>query len=253
MVTNPWFYAAAIPALLVNGISKGGFAGGLGLLAVPLMSLTLPPSQAAGIVLPVLLLMDAVGVWAYRHTFDRANLLLLLPSALIGNALGYLTFSWFNDKLLGLMVGAIAVGFTLEVALRRGFEAPPQPRNVWKGTFWGTVSGFTSFVSHAGAPPLNVYLLPLRLEKRTYTGTTVMFFAFVNFTKVPTYFALGQLGTGNLLTALALSPLAPAGISLGLWLNGRMNPKWFFRIVYVLVFGSGVKLVWDGIAALLAM
>jgi uncharacterized membrane protein YfcA len=253
MVTNPWFYAAAIPALLVNGISKGGFAGGLGILAVPLLSLTLPPSQAAGIVLPVLLLMDAVGVWAYRRAFDRATLLLLLPSALIGNALGYLTFSWFNDKLLGLMVGAIAVGFTLDMALHRGLEAPPRPRSLWKGTFWGTVSGFTSFVSHAGAPPLNVYLLPLRLEKKIYTGTTVMFFAFVNLTKVPTYFALGQLGPGNLLTALVLSPLAPAGMYLGLWLNGRMNPRWFFRIVYALVFGSGVKLVWDGIAALLGI
>jgi uncharacterized protein len=251
MVTNPWFYAAAIPALLISGISKGGFAGGLGILAVPLMSLAAPPAQVAGITLPVLVLMDAVGVWAYRKTFDRANLLLLLPAALLGNLLGSLTFHWFDDRLLSAMVGTIAVVFALDTWLRRGMNAEPQPRSLVKGTFWGTVSGFTSFISHAGAPPLNVYLLPQRLEKTVYTGTTVLFFAFTNLTKLPSYFALGQLSQGNLLTALALSPCAPIGMYLGIWLHGRVNPAWFFRIVYVAVFVSGLKLLWDAAAPML--
>jgi uncharacterized membrane protein YfcA len=211
------------------------------------MSLTMPPTQVAGIMLPVLVLMDLIGVWFYRHHFDRWNLLILLPSALIGNQLGYLTFAWFTDSLIGLMVGGIAVVFTLDAWFRRKVVAPPARRNFWKGTFWGTVSGFTSFVSHTGGPPMNMYLLPLRLEKTIYAGTTVMYFTFANAIKIPSYFVLGQLSEANLLTALVLSPLAPLGMAIGLWLHGRVNPTWFFRIIYVLVFVSGLKLVVDGV------
>jgi uncharacterized membrane protein YfcA len=252
MVTNPLFYAAAVPALLVSGISKGGFAGGLGILAVPLMSLTMPPAQVTGIMLPCLILMDLMSVWVYRRSFDGRNLLILLPSALIGNLLGTLTFSWFNDRLIGLTIGLIAVAFTLDTWLRRGMNAPPARRSFLKGSFWGTVAGFTSFVSHAGSPPLNMYLLPQRLDKSVFAGTNVMYFAFVNLTKVPSFYVLGQLSPGNLLTALVLSPLAPLGVAIGVWLHGRVNPTWFFRLIYALVFGSGLKLVWDGAGYLLS-
>ena len=244
MVTNPLFYAAAIPALLISGISKGGFAGGLGILAVPLMSLTMPPTQVTGIMLPCLILMDLMSVWAYRRSFDGRNLLILLPSALIGNALGTLTFSRFDDRLVGFIIGLIAVAFTLDAWLRQRLDAPPAPRSILKGTFWGTVAGYTSFVSHAGSPPLNMYLLPQRLDKSTFAGTSIMYFTFVNLTKVPSFYALGQLSRGNLLTALVLSPLAPAGVAIGVWLHGRINPTWFFRVIYLLVFGSGLKLGW---------
>ena len=246
MISDPWFYAAAVPALLINGISKGGLGGGLGILAIPVIAMTLPSTQAAGIVLPVLMLMDAVGVWAYRKRFDARILIPLLPSAILGNSIGYLTFAWLNDKIIGLMVGLIAVGFTLDAWFHHQESAPAKPGNFWKGTFWGTISGFTSFVSHAGGPPLNVYLLPLKLDKSTFAGTAVMYFAFVNLTKLPAYAALGQFSRGNLLTALALSPVAPAGMYAGIWLQGRINPRWFFRIVYWLVFASGLKLIWEG-------
>lgn len=251
MVTNPLFYAAAIPALLIWGISKGGFAGGLGILAVPLMSLTMPPSQVTGIMLPCLILMDLMSVWAYRRSFDGRNLLILLPSALIGNLLGTLTFSWFDDRLIGLIIGLIAVAFTLDAWLRRSLEALPARRSFLKGTFWGTVAGFTSFVSHAGAPPLNMYLIPQRLEKSIFAGTSVMYFTFVNLTKVPSFYALGQLSRGNLLTALVLSPLAPVGVAIGVWLHGKINATWFYRVIYALVFGSGLQLVWEGATSLL--
>lgn len=251
MVTQPLFYAAAIPALLVYGISKGGFGGGLGILAVPLMSLTLSPTQVTGIVLPCLIVMDALSVWAYRKRFDPRNLLILLPSAPLGNLMGYLTFSSFNDRLLGLMIGMVAVVFALHTWLRGGSDAPPAPRSFWKGTLWGTVSGFTGFISHAGGPPLSVYLLPQKLEKSIYAGTATMYFALLNLIKVPSFYLLGQLGSGNLLTAAALSPLAPLGVYLGVWLHGKIDAVWFFRVMYGLVFVSGVALVWDGASYLL--
>jgi hypothetical protein len=249
MIANPWFYAAAIPAILVTGISKGGFAGGLGILAVPLMSLTIPPREVAGIMLPILCLMDAIGVWAYRRRYDAANLRILMPSAIIGNVIGTVTFTWFDDQAIKFMVGTIAVIFTLSYYLSKGPEKPPTPRNWIKGTAWGTVSGFTSFVSHTGGPPLSVYLLPQKMEKTLYVGTTVMYFAWINLTKLPAYFYLGQLNVPNLTMSLLLAPLAAAGTVLGVWLHGRIDATVFYRIIYALVFVSGTKLVFDGIVS----
>jgi len=247
MITNPWFYAAAIPAILVTGISKGGFAGGLGILAVPLMSLTLPPREVAGIMLPILCLMDIIGVWAYRRRFDPVNLRILMPSAIIGNLIGTFTFNWLDDQAIKFMVGIIAVVFTLFYWLSRGAEKPATRPNVAKGTFWGTVSAFTSFVSHTGGPPISVYLLPQKIEKTIYVGTTVMYFAWINFTKLPAYWYLGQLNVPNLTMSAVLAPLAAGGTVLGIWLHGRINATIFYRIIYVLVFVSGCKLVFDGI------
>jgi hypothetical protein len=251
LISNPWFYAAAIPAILVTGISKGGFAGGLGVLAVPLMSLTLSPREVAGIMLPILCLMDVIGVWAYRHCYDAVNLRILMPSAVAGNLIGTLTFAWLDDRAIKFMVGLIAVVFTLYHWFSRGAEKPPARPSLVKGTFWGTISGFTSFVSHVGGPPVSVYLLPQKIDKTTYVGTTVMFFTWVNFTKLPAYWYLGQLSAPNLLTSAVLAPLAALGTVLGIWLHGRINAAVFYRIIYALVFLSGAKLVYDGVRSFL--
>jgi uncharacterized membrane protein YfcA len=251
MVDNPWFYVAAVPAILITAISKGGFAGGLGILAVPLMSLVLPPSQVAGIMLPILCVMDAVGLWAYRRAWDAASLRILMPAAILGNIAGTVSFRWLDDQAIKFIVGVIAVAFTVSYWLAKGARKPPARPDWRKGTFWGAVSGFTSFVSHVGGQPLNVYLLPLKLEKTVYVGTTVVYFAWVNFTKLPAYYYLGQLSPPNLATSLVLSPLAPLGMLLGIWLHGRINTVLFYRIIYALVFVSGSKLVFDGIAGML--
>jgi len=251
MVDNPWFYVAAVPAVLVSAISKGGFAGGLGILAVPLMSLVLPPFQVAGIMLPILCLMDVVGLWAYRRSWDGPSLMILMPAAILGNIVGTVTFTWFNDQAIKFMVGAIAVVFTLSYWLSKGAQKPPAPRNWVKGAFWGTVSGFTSFVSHVGGPPINVYLLPLKLNKTVFVGTTVVYFSWVNFTKLPAYYYLGQLSEPNLATSLVLSPLAALGMAAGIWLHGRVNATLFYRIIYSVVFLSGLKLVYDGVSGML--
>ncbi|HEX7929101.1 MAG TPA: sulfite exporter TauE/SafE family protein [bacterium] len=251
IITNPWFYAAAIPAILVTGISKGGFAGGLGILAVPLMSLTMPPKEVAGIMLPILCLVDAISVWAYRRQYDLVNLRILMPSAIIGNLIGTFTFTWFDDRAIGFMVGVIAVVFTLVYWLSRASDKPPTQPSLAKGTFWGTVSGFTSFVSHVGGPPVSVYLLPQRMEKTLYAGTTVMYFAWINFTKLPAYWYLGQLSLPNLTMSLVLAPLAAVGTLLGVWLHGRVNATVFYRIIYTLVFLSGAKLVYEGVVSFL--
>lgn len=249
MITDPWFYAVAIPAVLIVGVSKGGFAGGLGLLGVPLMALVISPLQAAGIMLPILIAMDMIGVWAYRKSFHRQNLMILVPGAAIGILIGALTASLVTDAFVRLLVGGLAIAFALDYWIgRRGAQAP-QPVNRIKGGLWGAVGGFTSFVAHAGGPPLQVYMLPQKLDKRLYVGTSVMFFTAVNLIKLPPYALLGQLDAGNLTTSAMLLPIAPLGILAGIRLLHVIPEKPFYRIAYVLLFLVGGKLAWDGAAA----
>ncbi len=249
LIDDPWFYVAAIPAVLLFGVSKGGFGGGLGIIAVPLMALTVPVAQAAAIMLPVLLAMDVVAVLAYRREWDRANMRILAPAALTGIAIGTLTFRLFDDAVIRVLLGVIAVGFALNHWLRRE-PAEAAGRSLPKGGFWGALSGFTSFVAHAGGPPLSVYLLPQRLEKGVYVGTTVIFFALVNYAKVLPYAWLGQFDTTNLLTALALSPLAPLGVMAGLRIQRRIDQRLFYLVVYVFLFAAGLQLILDGLGVL---
>jgi hypothetical protein len=252
LIADPFFYAVAVPAVLVTGVAKGGFGAGLGILAVPMMALAVLPLQAAAIMLPILCVMDIFGLHAWRGRWDRGAMRVLLPGALVGIGLGTLSAGALRPEHIRLIVGVVAVVFALNYWLGGGGMAAARPPNAAKGLLWSTVSGFTSFVAHAGGPPLSVYLLPLRLEKSLFVGTSTVFFAAVNYIKLVPYAALGQFSAENLGTALALVPLAPVGIRLGVWLNRRLPPATFYRWSYVLVFAVGLKLVWDGAGALLA-
>jgi uncharacterized membrane protein YfcA len=251
VIADPWFYAAAVPAVVLAGIAKGGFGAGVA-MAVPLMSLTVAPPQAAAIMLPILVAMDVMGVGIYRRTWHKANMRIVLPAALVGIAVGTATFRYTDATFTRLLIGAIALVFTLNWWLkRRAAPAPAAPLSALKGGFWGTLSGFTSFVAHAGGPPLNVYLLPQNLEKRLYVGTTVVFFFVVNIVKLFPYAWLGQFDSTNLTTSAVLLPLVPLGIGLGLWLQKRVSDKLFYALCYGLLALTGAKLIWDGVAGLI--
>lgn len=247
MITDPLFYLVAIPAVLITGISKGGF-GGIALLAVPLMALVISPTQAAGIMLPILLAMDVSSVYAYRGTWDKKNLKILLPGALIGIVIGSLTARWVNEDLIRLILGVIAVLFTIHFWFRgRTADAVKNP-NSRIGVVLGTISGYTSFVAHAGAPAFQFFMVPQKLDRKLYAGTAVIFFAVVNVIKIVPYAFLGMLAIGNLTTALILLPLAPLGVWLGFWLNERISNELFYQIIYALIFIVGLRLCWEALA-----
>ena len=249
MIADPWFYAAAIPAILLVGIAKGGFGSGAGVFATPLMALTVPIPQAAAIMLPILVVMDVVGLWAYRGTFSRANLKLMLVGGVIGVALGALTFRYLSDAWIRVILGAMSVGFVLQrYAVRAHLRAAPP--SAAKGFFWSTVSGLTSTIAHAGGPPLSIYLLPLRLDKAVLVGTTVVFFAVINAVKLVPYTWLELFDARNLTTSIGLAPLAPIGIFVGFRLMRRVPEELFYRICYALLLVVGLRLLWEGFAAI---
>lgn len=255
LISDPWFYLVAVPGVLIVGIGKGGFAGGLGMLAVPLMALTVSPVQAASIMLPILCVMDVTGLKAWISTWNTSLMMRLIPGALLGVLAGYLAFEYVSDAVLKLLLGLMAILFTLNHWSKRWRAIKPnkdvnEVADRIQGGFWAGVSGFTSFLAHAGAPPLMMYLLPKQLDKRLMVGTVTIFFAIVNYVKLVPYAALGLLDATNLATSLILAPLAVIGVKLGIWLHDKINPVAFFRLMYFFLFSTGLKLAWDGATAL---
>lgn len=250
LITDPLFWLLAIPAVLLSGISKGGFASGAGNVAVPLMALAIPAPQAAGIALPVLCAMDVSGLRAWWGRWSARELRTILPGGLAGIALGTAIFGVLEDRHVKLMVGAIALTFlarSLWQARPGRIAPPPATPGAVRGGIWGAISGLTSTIAHAGGPPLAVYLYPLRLDRQVLAATTVVFFGVMNYVKLVPYWFLGQLSVGNLLTSLLLLPLAPIGVRMGVWLAARMSDRWFYRVIYVMLAVTGTKLVWDGL------
>jgi uncharacterized membrane protein YfcA len=246
MLTEPSFYATAIPAVILLGLSKGGFAG-LGVLGMPLMALTIPPVQAAAITLPILMVQDVFSVWVYRRSFDPVNLRILLPGAVAGILLAYLLASRVPDAVVALVLGTISIVFALHRFLARYAAVPATPTKPSRpaGTFWGAVAGFTSMIAHAGGPPFQIYILPQHLPRDLFVGTGVVFFALVNWIKVSPYLMLGTLTKESLLTSAVLFPLAIASTYAGVWLVRRVSGERFYDVVYGLLL-LGCKLVIDG-------
>jgi len=253
LITDPWFYAAAIPAVLLFGISKGGFGGGLGTAAVPLMALVISPIQAAAILLPILCVMDIVAVWKFRGRWIWPELKILLPASLVGIVVGTLLFELMSAAIVKLIVGLVAIIFTVHHWSRK-YSVIPSGREYFPrsyGLLGGAVAGFTSFVAHAGGPPVNMYLLRRPLDRTEFAATTILFFAVVNYVKLLPYGWLGQLSADNLATSGALVVFAPIGVLTGAWLHARISDRCFFLLVHTLLFVVGLKLIFDGISALL--
>jgi uncharacterized protein len=246
-MTDPFFWTIAILAVFVVALSKSGLLGSLGMVAVPLLTLVMPARDAAGMMLPLLLVMDAIAIWTYRKDCDWRIIRIMIPGALAGTLVGWALWAVVSDAMVLLFVGVVTLLFVLDslLPLRKQLEGLP-PSKPW-GTFWGGFAGFTSFISHTGGPPFQIYTLPQRLPPVTYSGTSAFFFAIVNTAKLIPYFFLGQLSVGNLTIGALLTPVAVGGIFLGVFLVRRISVGLFYRIAYWLVFLLALKLVYDGV------
>jgi uncharacterized membrane protein YfcA len=249
--TDPLFWLAAVIAVTLVGLAKGGFTG-VGMVGTPLLALVVPPLQAVAIMLPILLVQDVVSVWAYRRDWDPWNLKVLIPGGLIGVAAGGLLAAYVPDAAVRLAVGVIGVTFVLWRWFGpAGGDIGIRP-SAASGVFWGALSGFTSTLANAGAPPWQVHMMPQHLPKLVFAGTATMYFAATNLAKVIPYFALGQFTTDNLWISAALFPLAIATNYLGIWLV-RVTPQaMFYKIVYVITFAISLELIRNGLTAFAA-
>lgn len=244
LITDPYFYAVSIPAVFLLGIGKSGFGTGFGSLAVPMMALAVTVPQAAAILIPVLLLIDLLGLAAFRNDVDRALLRFLLPFGLLGVLIGTLLFKLLDAQWVAGIVGVFTLLF---LAQRLLFpprpDSPPPPR--WIGAILTVTSGFTSFIAHSGGPPINAYVIPLKLSPRVFTGTMAFLFFFINMAKWIPYAWLGLFDWRNLFTSLALLPFAPLGVWVGVRIAHRIKPRLFYRLIYTGMLLTGLKLVWD--------
>ena len=243
MITEPLFYAAAVPAVLLMGLSKSGFGSGFGSLAVPIMALAVTVPQAAAIFMPILLLMDVLGITAFRKHFQWSLIKLLIPLGLLGTVVGTLTFKHLSPPAVSVIVGVLTLLFLTHRLYAQRCAASQKPLPQAAGAVLAVVSGFTSFVAHAGGPPINAYVMVLRLPPLQFTATMAVFFFVINLSKWLPYSYLGLLSWDNISTSLVLLPLAPIGVWAGVRIAHRIQPAVFYRLIEVGMLLTGLKLV----------
>lgn len=248
MAPDHLYYVCAILAVVLAGLAKGGFAG-VGALAMPIMAIGVDPVRGAAIMLPILILQDAVSVWVYRRDWDGSILKVILPGAAIGIMLGWLFAAQVSETAVLGVLGAISILFGLQrLWLERNKMAIlPSDSPGWVGMLFGIASGFTSQIAHAGSPPFQMWVLPKRLPRDMLVGTTALAFAAMNWMKLPAYAALGQFTHANLMATAMLVPIAIVSTFAGVALVRRVDPARFYTLIYVLMVLLGVKLVADAV------
>ena len=255
LIHNASFYVVAVPAVLIYGVSKGGFGAVFGIISVPLMSMVISPLQATAIILPLLMAMDVLVLKKFWRSYDKRSIILLVPSAALGVILGYLTVGAFNDDHARLLVGTIALIFGArhfvvnfkKQAEKLEHQQHSQTADNAKGIFWGSIAGFTSFHVHSGGPPLAAYLLPKKLPPLVFAGTTGVFFGLVNWIKLPAFIATGQLSKDSLFLSLILLPLVPIGVGVGYRMAARVNVKAYYSIISAALILMGFRLIYVSI------
>lgn len=252
LIHQPGFWLVGIPAVILIGLAKGGFSG-VGTLSLPLLALAMPPVQGAAIMLPLLVVQDVVGVWAFRHSWDRHIMMVMLPSAVVGVAAGYAFAASLREDWILLALGLITIAFAgRQLWIARGGRAVASHKLPdWVGVLCGGLSGLTSQIAHAGAPPYQFWVFPQRLARDVLVGTSAIFFAAVNWLKVPAYAGLGQFTRSNMIAAAALMPIAIMATFAGVWLVRRVHPDRFYTLIYWLTLMLGMKLLGDALVMLI--
>lgn len=240
-LNEPWFWLLNLAALFV-GLSKGGLPA-VAMLSVPILSLVISPLAAAALLLPIYILTDMVGIWLYRKHYSARNLKILIPAGIAGVVIGWATAAFISDQMVSLLLGILGISFCLSRWFGNANVSVAKPAALGRGLFWGTMAGFTSFVSHAGSPPYQIYVIPQKLAKNVFAGTSTITFAIINFAKIIPYSLLQPYTTDNLKISLAILPVALIGTLLGRYLTHILPEKWFFLGVQVALFVISIRLV----------
>lgn len=251
VITDPLFYLLAFPAVVALGLSKGGFYG-IGQLAMPCLALMMPPLEAAAILLPIMIMQDSVAIYVYRKEYNARNLKIMMPGALAGIGIAWLLAAYISESAVRITVGLVGIAFALYQWLGPDKLVSEQRKpSVPGGVIWGALSGFTSTLCQAGGPPYQMHVLPQKLPKMVYVGTTAIFFGSMNVLKVIPFFALGQFSAKGLATSFVLMPFAVLTNLLGFWLVRKVSQELFYKITTVLLFLISLELLRGGVVQLL--
>jgi hypothetical protein len=250
-INDPLFYVLAVPAVVALGLSKGGFAG-VGQMATPMLALVMPPLEAAAIMLPIMIVQDCFALWVYRKDWNGRVLTVVIPGVIIGIGVAWVLASYISDAAVRVFIGVTTIAYVLytwigpaRVARKTGNA------NTVVGVFLGAVSGFTSTLCQAGAPPYQMYALSQNLSKMTFVGTSAIFFATMNWFKVVPYFALGQFSTKGFATSLVLLPLAIITNQIGFWVVRITPTVVFYRVTMIILFLISLELTRSGMTDIL--
>jgi hypothetical protein len=249
LLADPPFMAVSVIGVCLLGLSKGGFLG-IGVMALPLMSLFVPPLQAAAIILPTAIAQDTLTLWIYRRDWSAANLWLMLPSMIVGMGVAWLLAAQLSAAQIRLAIGLIATLFVLRHWFAGRVEAIALKPSAVTGILFGAIGGVTTMLANAGGPAWQIHLLPQRLDKLTLIGTISILFAASNVIKIPGFATLGFLTRENILVGLALVPVAVAANYAGIWLVRRTSNETFFRIAYALMLVIAIELMRSSIVEL---
>lgn len=243
------FFALAIPAVIFAGISKGGFGSGAAFAAGSILVIAYPPAVTLGLLLPLLMLIDVANLRPYWRKWSWEDCKLVILGGVPGVALGAWLLAVAPADVIRFLIGLVSLLFVAwQLSKERGWVRDPQRRlGRGVGLTTGVAAGFTSFVSHAGGPPVAVYLLSQKLDKLAYQASTVLIFWAINLMKFGPYAALGAFTRDTWIGFALLAPFALLGSWAGVRLH-HMIPAWlFFRITYVLLTVTGTKLIWDAL------
>ncbi|HSN74614.1 MAG TPA: sulfite exporter TauE/SafE family protein [Anaerolineae bacterium] len=229
---SPLFYLTFALSALIIGMGKGGLGVAFAALATPLMALVLPVDQVLALVLVLQMFTDVFAVGAHWKRWDRRLVVILIPGALVGVAVGTLFITSVSPQALRTTLAVVILLFTVyklvERRLLRGVVY--HPRN-WHSLVAGGISGFTSAVANNGGPPVTIYLLMHNLQPRAFIATTALFFMILNYIKVPFYLAADLFDWPLLRSVLWLLPLAPIGVWIGKAFVLRVNKELYDRVI----------------------
>ncbi len=238
------FYLMAAFVGLLIGIAKGGLGGLIGTLATPLMSLVMPPNQVVGLLLPMLMLADVFAIATYWRRWRTRLVLLLLPGGVVGVTIGTYFIENASAELWRNVLAAIVLVFTLYKIMEKYLMRLMTYQGLdWHGLLAGVVCGFSSTLAHAGGPPVAIYLLLQKVPPIEFNASSVLFFAILNWVKVPYYAYAHLFNFHRMLEILWLMPIIPLGVALGRWMTNKINRVWFERLIVVLLLVSGLLLL----------
>jgi len=246
------FYLVLVAVIFLTGLSKSGFGGGLGVVSVPALSVFVEPQFAVAVLMPILIGIDVLVVWRYRHNWRQDVVFAMVPGALFGLVLGLATFQWMNADLIRFAVGLLALAFVTQHVFAHSREIRHGADRRSGAFAFAALSGFASYVAHAGGPPVKGYLLRQQMDKSTFVGTNTMFFFSMNALKTVSYTLSGLLSFESLMVSLSVSPVLLLGVLAGTYLHKRVDQRLFTALVYGFLTLAGAKLLLDSVISVLA-